>query len=188
MGNLRKLQEIVHRQNFVILDTETTGLKNAEICEIAVINSLGDIVMHDLVRPRLAIPTQATLIHGITNETVEHANTWESVGHILAAVIRDMDVLVYNAKFDRHMMYSSDEHWSIQRQPWREIANWHCVMESFAEYYGEFNPRYGSYTWKPLKFAAEQCGFEGTDYHRAAFDCIMTLAVVNFLAKVEVRP
>ncbi|MEG4235921.1 hypothetical protein QUA40_28375 [Microcoleus sp. Pol11C3] len=40
----------------LILDTETTGLDNAEIVEIAVINPLGEALLNTLVRPRISIP------------------------------------------------------------------------------------------------------------------------------------
>src|SRR5690606_33823093 len=57
-------------KNVVILDTETTGLYDAEIVEIAVIDLGGNILMNTLVRPKNPIPAEVTAIHGINNEMV----------------------------------------------------------------------------------------------------------------------
>lgn len=55
--------------NYIILDTETTGLDNtAEIVEISVINDQGEVLLDTLIKPTKPIPGDATAIHGITNE------------------------------------------------------------------------------------------------------------------------
>lgn len=181
MGSLLQLQDMIARRNWFILDTETTGLKTAEIVDIAIIDSDGSVLLNTLVKPSLSIPPAATQIHGITMDMVANAPTWQSVGTTVELLLDGRDVLVYNAKFDRHMCYSSDEHWDIERRPWREIGSWHCVMEAFAEFNGEINPRYGTYTWKSLGFAALRAGFLATQAHSALGDCMMTLHVVKFL-------
>jgi DNA polymerase III alpha subunit (gram-positive type) len=54
--------------NWVILDTETTGLYDAEIVEIAVVDPLGEALLNTLVKPTIPIPTEVIEIHGITDE------------------------------------------------------------------------------------------------------------------------
>ncbi|MCW3664158.1 3'-5' exonuclease, partial [Burkholderia cenocepacia] len=60
--------------NFILLDTETTGLdESAEIVEIAVIDDAGNVLLNTLVKPKHPIPNSATAIHGITNAMVATA-------------------------------------------------------------------------------------------------------------------
>lgn len=90
----------------LIVDTETTGLgDDAEIVEIAVVDSQGSIVFDSLVKPRRPIPREASDIHGITNAAVEDApgfaQLWaaELKGvlrtaphwHVIAAPLTDSD-------------------------------------------------------------------------------------------------
>lgn len=187
MGKLLELQEVVAKGNWVILDTETTGLKNAEIIQIAIINNMGDTLLNTFVCPVRTIPPQATTIHGITDNMVQDAPKWLLVGDLVQEHIQGCDVLVYNAAFDRHMLYSSDEHSNITRTRWKELASWYCVMEAFAEYYGEYDAYHGSYRWKTLSVAAHRAGFEGPQKHSALSDCLMVLAVVKFLAEDTIQ-
>lgn len=60
---------LINSDNFVILDTETTGLdEHDEIVEVAVIDMSGKVLLNTLVNPIQPIPYEATQIHGITND------------------------------------------------------------------------------------------------------------------------
>ena len=78
---------------WLILDTETTGLDHAEIVEIAVINHLGEALLNTLVRPAISIPAEVTDIHGITDECVKDAPTFPEIYPSLAEVMKDKRVL-----------------------------------------------------------------------------------------------
>jgi DNA polymerase III epsilon subunit-like protein len=47
------------RQDVVILDTETTGLYDAEICEISVIDREGNVLLDTLVKPKKNYPRRS---------------------------------------------------------------------------------------------------------------------------------
>ncbi|MGH1280407.1 3'-5' exonuclease [Bacillus basilensis] len=66
-----------NRDQFVILDTETTGLtQRDQIIEICVNDLTGKILLNPLVKPTINIPAEAASIHGITNEMVDDAPSW----------------------------------------------------------------------------------------------------------------
>jgi DNA polymerase-3 subunit epsilon len=65
--------------NWAILDTETTGLYNAEIVEIAIISNRGEPLLNTLVKPTLTIPAKATSIHGINDDMVATAQTFPEI-------------------------------------------------------------------------------------------------------------
>lgn len=65
------------RQDWVILDTETTGLDTmAEIVEISIIASDGHVLLDTLIRPSNPIPPAATAIHHISDLMVVAAPTF----------------------------------------------------------------------------------------------------------------
>ncbi len=45
----------------MILDTETTGLYDAEIVELSIIDTAGNVLLDTLVRPTRPIPAEATV-------------------------------------------------------------------------------------------------------------------------------
>jgi len=65
--------------NWAILDTETTGLYNAEIVEIAIISTTGEPLLNTLIKPRLTIPARASSIHGITDDMLVNSPTFPEI-------------------------------------------------------------------------------------------------------------
>jgi DNA polymerase-3 subunit epsilon len=92
-------REQLTQENWVILDTETTGLYDAEIVEIAIIASLGKILLDTLIKPSIPIPAEVTEIHGINDEMVADAPTFPEV-YPTDAALKDKRVLIYNSAFD----------------------------------------------------------------------------------------
>lgn len=176
---LQALQEVYQRDNFVILDTETTGLHEGEICQIAIINSEGKTLMNSLVKPVRGIPYDAFAIHGIHDRDVEDAPTWREVASVVRGVITGFDVVVYNAKFDRKMMHKSAEALGMDKIDWKTISPFFCAMEAFAEFYGEWNAYHNSYRWQRLSMAAQYLNVAVENAHTALGDCLMTLGVLR---------
>ena len=68
--------------DYVVLDTETTGLdEDAEIVEIAIVDSTGKVLLDTLVKPSKPLPVycEASEIHGITNEMLVNAPNWQDI-------------------------------------------------------------------------------------------------------------
>src|SRR5690606_31131536 len=107
-------------KNVVILDTETTGLYEAEIVEIAVIDTSGNVLLNTLVKPKNGIPEEVTAIHGITNEMVAGALTWPEVWEQLYSILSGKKVLIYNSDFDIRLMKESF-------YPWEDELGWERV-------------------------------------------------------------
>ena len=53
-------REQLNQNDWVILDTETTGLYYPEIVEIAVVNCTGEALLNTLVKPTITIPAEVT--------------------------------------------------------------------------------------------------------------------------------
>ena len=94
--------------DFVIFDTETTGLRPSDgdrIVQIGAVHlSAGELVMDRtfdaLAHPGRKIPRRSTRIHGITDEMVSDAPTVEAVVAEFHGFAGDAVLVAHNAAFD----------------------------------------------------------------------------------------
>lgn len=185
MSHLTELRAAYARQNWVILDTETTGLKRGQICQIAVIEPNGNAYFDLLLKPTISIPLDATRIHGITNEMVKDAATWPIFAPNLLKYLSGKEVIVYNATYDRSMMHQSAEAYNMPKIDWKAHAHFICAMQAYAEFYGDWNSYRGSYRWHKLTQACWQQDIDTSGYqaHSAVGDCLMTLELVKAMCE-----
>lgn len=183
---LEAFKKLVLSGDFVVLDTETTGLKaNAEICQIAIIDSTGNVLLDTLVKPQRPIPSDATAIHHITNDMVKDAPSWLNVNEKVWELIHDKTVIVYNAEYDFRLIAQSEKACDpIALSDWHTIRR-ECAMLHFAERYGDYNDYHGNYRWQKLDKAASFYSVPVSAAHTALGDCLTTLAVIKAMAAEE---
>ena len=167
-------KSVVGDENFLILDTETTGLFDAEIVQIGIINMSGEVVLDSLVRPTIQIPDDAIAIHGITNEMVVDAPSFPDIYPQIQTALEGKQVIIYNAEFDRKILnYCCKLHGlkilGIQKRS-------HCAMEWYAQFVGDWSPYYRSYKWQPLNGG-----------HSAISDCIACLDLITKMSGEEIK-
>lgn len=187
MNAVRKLQlenlvDVFNRGNFVILDTETTGLNQGEIVQIAIIDPAGSVLLDTLVKPVLGIPVDAQQIHGITPQMVKDAPAWQNIIFQIQEILTARDVITYNATYDRRMFHQSSEVAGLVKFDWKALSPWHCAMLAYAEFNGEWDSYHGNFRWQRLSVAARNCRVEVKDAHSALGDCLMTLGVIRYMA------
>lgn len=162
---------------FLILDTETTGLTagHDEIVQIAVINQAGKTLLNTLVLPQhpgRLMESSAMDVHGITPESLLGAPGWPEVYAKLIEIVAGKKVVIYNAAFDEAMIAGDCKRHGIT--PVELDAD--CAMEMYAQWYGEWSSYWGSYKWQPLDGG-----------HTALSDCRACLGVIREMAKQETK-
>jgi DNA polymerase-3 subunit epsilon len=173
-------RELVARRP-VYLDTETTGLdEQSEIVEISLVDADGAVLVDTLVKPVEDIPPGATAVHGITNAMVADAPSWKVVWPRVAELIAKRPVAIYNAKYDLKLMRQS--HGAYKMRWDAGGAKFFCVMEMYAQFYGDWNAYYGSYRWQKLEDAGRQCEIALPNSHRALADAQLAREVLLHVA------
>lgn len=182
---LQSFKELVRSNEFVILDTETTGIgPSDEIVQIAIIAWNGATLLDTLIRPVRIIPQDATDIHGITNAMVQDSPTWGDIEPVVVNLLNLCPhIITYNSAFDSRLMNQSSRLAGANIN-WLKGLSWFCAMEAFAEVYGEWNQFKGSYKWKKLEQAAAHYQLPVNNAHTALGDCQMTLQVIRAMTQL----
>jgi DNA polymerase-3 subunit epsilon len=162
-------REQLNQKDWVILDTETTGLYDAEIVEIAIINHLGEMLLDTLIKPLIPIPAEVTEIHGISDAMVADAPTFPEVYPRIDAALNDKRVLIYNSAFDIKILNYCCRLHSL---PILKLAKRsECLMEWVAQWAGNWSYYYKDYRYIPLN-----------GNHRALGDCTAAFELIKLMA------
>lgn len=184
MNDLNAFLDMLKTNDYVVLDTETTGLERGEVVQIGIVESTGKILFDVLVKPVEPIPMDATRIHGITNEMVEDSPDFRLIVPHIREALAGRNVVVYNAVYDRKMLHQSAEAAGIEKTDWKMISNWFCAMEAFAEIYGDWNSYRQSYRWQKLSTACHYYRVPVQNAHTALADAQMTLEVCKRMVEL----
>lgn len=171
----------VLQEDFVILDSETTGLGyDDEAVSIAVIDKEGNPLIDTLLHHQKESHPKALAVHGHTWEDTREAPRFPDIWDRFVDATKDKVVVIYNANFDIQILQQMIKRYSIITA--HLLSSMDCVMEQFAIYYGEWSEYHGNYRWQTLSTAAYYFGIDTSDAHGALADCKMTLEVVKGMA------
>ena len=177
-----RMIEIWNSKNFVVLDTETTGLKApCEIIDIAILNADGQTILSSLVKPRRGIPDFIQGLTGIRPEDSSSSSTWPTIRDFVINAIKGKVVITYNATFDRQMFHCSDDTWELSRYEYKHISTWECAMTAYAPYHGDWNSQYNDWRWAKLTDAMHEQKLPVVDAHRAYGDALMTWKLLEHM-------
>ncbi len=176
---IAKAQIELNRQP-VYLDTETTGLHNADqIIEICIVDHDGAVLFESLVKPTTKISFEAMRVHHITAALVQDAPPWLEIWPQVAAILQERRCVIYNADFDLRLMRQSH---LAHRLVWDAPINHFCLMKLYAQFRGDWNSRTGDYRWYSLDEARWQCRLTLPNAHRARADTLLARAVLQYIA------
>jgi len=162
---------LTDRDNYVILDVETTGMGTVdEVIEIGVIDLEGKTLFHSFIRPakKQKIAPGAYAKHGISMDRLCNVPVYAVVASSLQIIVSGRCVIAYNAKFDKKLLLQT----ANRNQVPRLSCRWLCAMQWYSEFVGEWWEWKRDYKWQPLK---------GGD-HTAIGDCQAILRVIREMA------
>ena len=118
---------LLHRKDVLIVATETTGVgENAEVIEVALIDTTGEGRYYALSLPVGRIAPEATRAHGWTPRTLREAGArhWPEVHDELVGTLRSAKVVLgWNVSFDQRVLFQTAERHQRQlpRLRWRDV-------------------------------------------------------------------
>lgn len=162
-------------QEYLILDTETTGLERPELVSLAVVNHRGETLFDERVKPGKPIDAQATALTGITNDAVRDRPAYPAFHETVDRLLAGRRVVIYNAAFDLAVLANTAHRYGLAPPA---FAPW-CAMRWFARVYGQWDPVRGDYTWQRLAVAADYYGVTPGTAHDARGDCLTTWRMLD---------
>lgn len=167
-----KANEWLTNPHCVILDSETSGLEDAEIIELAIIDVQGRTLLDTRIKPHRPEKIlevnggrSAYDIHGIHPDALVDKSTFKDMYPKLKQLLTGKTILVYNEAFDIPLLQGLIESEGLEQIEFQSD----CVMLWYAQWYGEWNNYWGNYKWQPL---------QGGD-HSALGDCKATLECIK---------
>jgi DNA polymerase-3 subunit epsilon len=162
---------------FVVLDSETTGLGNPiDFVEVGVLSGRGEPLFDSLIKPSCPIDPRASRVHGHTAESLAGERRFFEVYPDLLDVLWSKRVVVYNASYDRRVWDAAVGRLGARASLAGDLAPWECAMRAFAAYVGERSKR-GGYKSQKLP---------GGD-HTALGDARATLRLIQRIAEGACR-
>ncbi len=173
----RYVQTLISK-NPVIIDTETTGLSNKDvIVEIAVVGMDGTVLVDTLVRPSRDVSPGALVVHGIGEEELVDAPTFDIIWQgSLQDIFARRIICAYNVDFDIRMIKQSLR---VYGMSFPRSTKTECIMKLFAELNGEWDSARNHFKWVNLKRAADMVGVSvDKKLHRALADAMLAREVL----------
>jgi exodeoxyribonuclease X len=102
--------------SYVVVDVEGNGHQPPDLVELAAVPIVGGIIGEPtewIVRPDQPITPFARRIHGISNDEVEHADTFADVAHQVLKALEVDALIAHNAHVDVGVLQ-------------RKLADWQC--------------------------------------------------------------
>ena len=174
MAAVEWARELLARKDFVIFDSETTGLSSpVDFVGIAVVSPRGETLFDSLLKPSCRIEPAARAIHGHSAKSLSGAPRFFEVYADLLEVLYQRRVIVFNASYDRRVWDEAIRHLGARGALAGVLPRWECAMRQYAMYVGERSKRGGGY--RPQKLP-------GGD-HTALGDALATLRLIEGMAQ-----
>lgn len=162
--------------NFVIFDTETTGIgAEDEVVELGIIDCQGNVLYDGMFRPEQKMNPGASRVSGITDEMLADKPLFKDEFWKIARALSVRGVIAFNEAFDERMIYQTAQRYGLDTNVLDKIfSRAYCAQQIYDHYIG--------YDRTKLELACETEGIQKVQTHRATDDCVMTLELLNCVA------
>jgi DNA polymerase III epsilon subunit family exonuclease len=168
---------------YAVFDCETTGTspERDEMVSLALIRLDPDGVEQarfaSLLRPACSIPSDATAIHGIGDDDVAAAPTFDAVAGTLRSLLDGAVFVAHNAEFDLAMLQAAFARAGMSYRP-ADVA---CTVEAFRV----LDPLAPSHSLEPL---CERHGVPLQAAHDAEGDASASASLLRLLLAAGIAP
>lgn len=172
-------------KDFVILDTETTGIQSTdEVIELGIVASDGTVLFDELFRPTVRMSDEAAKVTGISQEMLDAKLPMSAYMDQIKSLLKGKTIFAYNTAFDREKMIHTAGLYGEGEWMRNAFDGSRDVMKDFMEW-SDLTAEDHRWTdddkWMAPKLedSLYMLGIEVVQSHRAADDCIQTLKVME---------
>lgn len=175
-------QSLTRRDDWCILDTETTGL-SGQVLELSIVGHDGSTLFDSLVKPTIPVEPGAQSVHHITEEMLLDQKELAAYWPVIEPILQGKLIITYGAKFDRDRIVQSCRANGIS---FSGGHIWMCCMDEYGKYYGAPDKYARPGGWQKLEKACAQQGVKKPEgqQHRALFDALWTWQLIMKCAKL----
>jgi DNA polymerase-3 subunit epsilon len=115
---------------------------------------------------------------------VVNSATWKQAWVEIEPVLQGRVIGMYNAEFDLRLLKQSNLAAGL---PWvLNTKKSFCVMNLYAAFYGEWNPRRNGFRLHKLENAGRACNITLPNTHHASDDAKLTAALFKYIANYDI--
>jgi DNA polymerase III subunit epsilon len=166
---IRWSRECLANRDFLILDTETTGLQGAEVVSVSILSGHGLVLFDAIIKPQGSISAAASHVRHIQDQHTMLALSFTDVYTCLSKLLAGRRLVIYNAAFDLGILAREYERHQVPPIPYGPVS---CAMEWYTQFVGEWNSYHGNYRWQKLP----------SGDHTSIGDCRATLKIIETMA------
>lgn len=163
--------------DFIMLDTETTGLENDdEVVELGIIDARGNELYSCTFKPEKEVNPEAAKVSGLTNEKLAGSPLFKDEWPKIKAVIADHPVIAHNIDFDSRLLAQTARKYGLEDD--YKFARMYDTRDMARK---AFKMQRGGYSMQSL---SDVLGL-GTEKHRAVEDCQMELQLLRIFERCK---
>lgn len=177
INHLRVLNDI----DFVILDTETTGLENDdEIVELGVIDKFGNMLYSSLFRNQKPVHPKAAEKNHLSEEELADAPLFTAEWEKIKKVLHDKKIIAFNTEFDYRLFRQTLIRYDLNPD---EVDVYFDGYLDAMKIYLDIKPNGRKRI--SLQDCCDALGMKVKESHRAVDDCRLTLDMLRSVDKVK---
>ena len=159
---------IKYKNEYVVLDTETTGIMHDdEIIQLSIVNLDGEVLYNSYFKPQKQSHWGALKKHKLTDEFLADKPLWKDEWYKIAKILKTKNVLIHNATFDQRLIEQTCSRYNIEID--FKIDSY-CTMLYCKNKYG--------YSKLETVLEKNKISFDSDVLHNSLVDCFMTLKVI----------
>lgn len=128
---------LARKEDFIIVDTETTGLKEKDVViHFAAMDIDGNMLVDSYIKPtrKRKASEEAEFIHGITSDDLKTAPSFEKVMQQFLPLAAGRTVLIYHSDFHSRLMQQTYEIDGLLLDGFNNL-DFDCIQQQFQYYH-----------------------------------------------------
>lgn len=144
---------LLHDPDLMVIDIQTTGLREPFAAQISAMNADGELVLDELLNPQADFEPEASALHGLTRQSTQHAATFSNLLSTLTEIFHGRHLVAYNIAFDRDVLareLARHHHDPAPADAWLSACRWDDAILPISTWAGLWSAQRRAYRYTRL--------------------------------------